>query len=71
MAIRVFDPFSDLCPFCLDELRRGVPDDGKCGHEDALEKYPHLRFNARERIGDEDFKDSVRRFMCDTQQPHK
>lgn len=23
----------DFCFFCLDELRRGVPENGVCGHE--------------------------------------
>lgn len=39
----------DICPFCLDELRRGVPEDGKCGHEELLAKRPELRFNATTR----------------------
>lgn len=26
----------DMCPYCLDEIRRGVPADGKCGHEQLL-----------------------------------
>lgn len=46
MAITVFDPFNDMCPFCLGELRRGGPEDGKCGHEKLLADFPHLRFNA-------------------------
>jgi hypothetical protein len=67
MGIRIFDPFNDLCPFCLDELRRGFPDDGRCGHEEVLEKYPHLRFNASGRIEKSVFDDSVARFERDRQ----
>ena len=36
----------DICPFCLEELRRGVPEDGKCGHEELLERHPELRFRS-------------------------
>ena len=60
--IRMFDPFTDLCPFCMEELRRGVPDDDKCGHEHILETYPHLRFNAVGRLDPEVLTDSERRF---------
>jgi hypothetical protein len=61
--MRIFDPFNDLCPFCLDELRRGIPEDGKCGHEYMLEEYPHLRFNAFERLDAATLKDSEDRFQ--------
>lgn len=64
-GIRVFDPFRDLCPFCLDELRRGVPEDGNCGHEHLLEKYPHLRFNALDHLDAETLADSERRFRAE------
>jgi hypothetical protein len=62
MSVHVFDPFNDLCPFCLDELRAGVPDDGKCGHEKLLEQYPHLRFNASQHLDEATLRDSWKRF---------
>ena len=64
MSIHAFDPFNDLCPFCLNELRCGVPEDGKCGHEELLEKYPHLRFNAFKRLDAAALKDSEDRFRA-------
>ena len=64
MSVRVFDPFNDLCPFCLEELRRGVPEDGNCGHEEILEKYPHLRFNAFQCLDAAALKDSQDRFRA-------
>lgn len=27
-----------FCPFCLDELRRGIPENGICGHEELNRK---------------------------------
>jgi hypothetical protein len=59
---RCFDPFNDLCPFCLNELRRGVPEDGKCGHEKLLADFPHLRFNAFEKLDEAALADSRRRY---------
>ncbi len=59
---RSIDPYDDICPFCLDELRRGVPEDGRCGHEQLLATYPHLRFNAHERLGKEAYEASARRY---------
>ena len=64
MAITVFDPFNDLCPFCLDELRRGVPEDGKCGHEKLLDDFPHLRFNAFDHLDEAALADSHKRFAA-------
>jgi hypothetical protein len=64
MAITAFDPFNDLCPLCLDELRRGVPEDGKCGHEALLERYPHLRFNASDHLDAATLEDSYKRFKA-------
>jgi hypothetical protein len=63
MSFEPMDPFNDLCPFCLGELARGVPEDGKCGHEPLLEKYPHLRFNAWERLDPAVLADSAARFQ--------
>ena len=62
--MRVFDPFNDLCPFCMEEIRRGAPEDGKCGHEEILENYPHLRFNAFERLDKTTLEDSAARFKA-------
>jgi hypothetical protein len=42
-----------------------VPEDGKCGHEAILEKYPHLRFNASEHLDEATLKDSHSRFVAD------
>jgi hypothetical protein len=63
--IKALDPFNDMCPFCLDELRRGVPDDGKCGHEELLNTYPHLRFNAGDRLDETTLADSRARFIAE------
>jgi hypothetical protein len=30
----------------MDALRAGVADNGKCEHEELLNEFPHLRFNA-------------------------
>lgn len=49
----------------MDELRCGVPADGKCGHEALLEKYPHLRFNAFDHHTEQELKDSAERFAQD------
>ena len=62
--ITALDPFTDMCPFCLDELRRGVPEDGKCGHESLLATYPHLRFNAYGRLAEAALRDSEDRFRA-------
>lgn len=62
MMIRVLDPFNDMCPFCLGELSRGGRDDGVCGHEEILTTYPHLRFNARDRLDSDTLIDSEARF---------
>ena len=61
--IRALDPFTDICPFCLEELRRGILEDGKCGHEEILNTYPHLRFNASERLDEKTLADSYARFQ--------
>ena len=41
---QVLNP-EEWCPFCLEEVRRGIPEDGLCGHEDALAEQPNFRFN--------------------------
>jgi hypothetical protein len=33
----------DFCLHCLDELRRGIPADGKCGHEALRARDKRLR----------------------------
>lgn len=60
----VLDPFQDWCPFCLGDLRRGVPEDGECGHEELLNTYPHLRFNASDRLDAATLEDSAKRFKA-------
>lgn len=67
-SFHIWDPYNDMCPFCLDELRRGVPADGKCGHEEMLAKYPHLRFNAFDRHTEQELGESAERFARDHQQ---
>ena len=62
MAIHCFDPFNDICPFCLDELRRGIQENGKCGHEKLLDEFPHLRFNTFDHIDAVTLADSRRRY---------
>jgi hypothetical protein len=57
----LFDPYYDVCPFCLEELRRGVSEDGQCGHELLLNEYPHLRFNAHDHHGKVTLADSEAR----------
>jgi hypothetical protein len=64
MAIRVLDPFTGMCPFCLDAIRRGAPEDGKCGHERLLNAYPHLRLNAADHLGEAALRDSKQRFAA-------
>ena len=32
----------DICVYCLDELRRGIPENGICGHEKLLERAKAL-----------------------------
>ena len=64
MSIHILDPFNDLCPFCLEELKRGVPENGTCDHEKTLNTYPHLRFNAFQRMDAASFADSKARFLA-------
>lgn len=61
---RMFDPFNDLCPFCLSELRDGAQDNGICGHEKILDEYQHLRFNAKDRLTENEITDSEKRFFA-------
>ena len=68
--IHIFDPFNDMCPFCLEELRRGTPEDGKCGHEEILATYPHLRFNARDHLDEKTLADSEARFSAQLNADH-
>lgn len=70
-SIHVFDPYNDCCPFCMEELRRGVPEDGKCGHEELLGKYPHLRFNASDKHTEQELADSITRFKRDRNTEHE
>ena len=58
------DPFRDLCPYCLSQLARGIEDDGTCGHEPLLEEFPHLRFNAQDRLSESEWNDSVTRYRA-------
>lgn len=62
--IKCFDPYTDMCPFCLQQIRDGVPEDGLCGHEALLDQYPHLRFNASDRHDNATLIDSAKRFAA-------
>ncbi len=55
----------DLCPFCLEEIKYGVPENGICEHRELLKKYPHLRFNASDYLSNFEIEDSKSRFASD------
>lgn len=61
-TVQALDPYYDLCPFCLDELRRGVPANGMCDHEALLDAYPHLRFNATDHHDRETLIESAKQY---------
>lgn len=59
-----WNPFYDMCPYCLNELRRGVPENGICGHEELLDEFSHLRFNAMDHCTEEELIDSQKRYIA-------
>lgn len=70
-SLSELDWMDRVCPFCMQSLGHGAKDDGRCGHEELLENYPHLRFNAADYLTKEQWADSVARFKQDHNKGHE